>query len=113
MQRHDFIIGTLVRLGFRSSLKGFGQFCACVEHYADNRVATIESIYQTVADDFRCSRSAVEKNLRRLFLSSDAPKALGTLYGMKFTDTGNKEIVAAFCNFVELSRDCYEPDGKN
>lgn len=107
MERRDFIVGTLVRTGFRSSLRGFEQFCMCVELYSDNRAATIESIYEKVAKRCRCSKSSVEKNLRRLFSSSDATSAIGKLFGMDFTDTGNKEIVATFSNYVELNRQCY------
>lgn len=107
MKRRDFIIGTLVRTGFRSSLKGFEQFCMCVELYSDNKASTIESIYERVALRFRCTKSSVEKNLRRLFESSDARSAISKLFGMDFTDTGNKEIVATFSNYVELRRECY------
>ena len=107
MKRLDFIVGTLVRNGFRTSLKGFDQFCRCVEMYSDNRNATIESIYKRVALDCNCTKSSVEKNLRRLFTSSDACKAIGKLFGMDFTDTGNKEIVAMFSNYVSLTYDSY------
>lgn len=107
MKRRDFIVSTLVRSGFRSSLKGFKQFCRCVELYSDDHTATIESIYLRVAKDSNCTKSSVEKNLRRLFESSDARRAIGRLFGMDFTDTGNKEIVATFSNYVELQRDNY------
>ena len=107
MKRREFIVGILVKSGFRTSLKGFDQFCYCVELYSDDRTATIESIYKKAAVKFRCTKSSVEKNLRRLFDTSDAGAALGELFGMKFTDTGNKEIVAMFSNYVDLRRDCY------
>lgn len=107
MKRRDFIVETLVRNGFRTSLKGFYQFCRCVEIFSDDRTATIESIYRQVALDFDCTKSSVEKNLRRLFESSDACKAIGRLFGMSFADTGNKEIVAMFSNYVDLQRDMY------
>lgn len=67
MEKRDFIIGTLVKTGFRTSLKGFDQFCECVELYSQNRTATIDSVYTRVAESFRCTKSSVEKNLRRLF----------------------------------------------
>ncbi len=107
MQRHDFIVGTLVRTGFRTSLKGFGQFCMCVELYSDDRTATIESIYRRVASHCNCTTSSVEKNLRRLFESSNASSAVGKLFGMDFTDTGNKEIVAMVSNYIALQREKY------
>ncbi len=107
MERKEFIINTLVKNGFRSSLKGFAQFCECVELYLDDRSMTIENIYRLTAAKFKCTKSSVEKNLRRLFTSSDACSALGRLYGMDFPDSGNKEILAVFCNYVELNRDRY------
>lgn len=108
MEKRDFIIGTLVKTGFRTSLKGFDQFCECVELYSQDRMATIDSVYNSVAQEFRCSKSSVEKNLRRLFESSGACTALGKLFGMDFPDTSNKEIVAAFSNYVSLNRKCYK-----
>lgn len=107
MKRHDFIVYTMVKNGFRTSLKGFDQFCMCVEHYADDPTATIASIYKRVADYFKCTESSVEKNLRRLFESSDAAAAIGRMFGMSFADTGNKEIVSMFSNYVELQREHY------
>lgn len=107
MKRRDFIIVTMVRIGFRTSLKGFDQFCMCVEGYADDPTATIGSIYRRVAVAFRCTESAVEKNLRRLFESSDAKSAIGRLFGAEFIDTGNKEIVSMFSNYVALQREHY------
>lgn len=108
MERHDFIVSTLVQEGFRTSLKGFYQFCRCVELFTDNKIATIESVYERVAKDFGCTKSAVEKNLRRFFMSSDAQAIIGRLFDMKFGDRGNKEIVATFCNYVDLQRKRYE-----
>lgn len=105
MERHDFIVDTLVRNGFRTSLKGFDQFCKCLEFYSDERNATIGSIYGKVALECNCTKSSVEKNLRRLFVSSDACAAIGKLFGMKFADTGNKEIVAMFSNYIALKYD--------
>lgn len=107
MKRHDFIVVTMVRNGFRTSLKGFDQFCMCVECYSDNPTATIASIYKRVAAKCHCTGSAVEKNLRRLFESSDASSALGKMFGINFADTGNKEIVAMFSNYVSLQREYY------
>lgn len=107
MGRHDFIVGTLVRTGFRSSLKGFEQFCACVEMYMDDHNVTIESIYSRVASKYNSTKSAVEKNLRRLFESSDAGVAVGKLFGMDYVETGNKEMVAMLSNYIKLKRDCY------
>ena len=107
MEKRDFIIGTLVKTGFRTSLKGFDQFCECVELYSQNKTATIDSVYTRVAEAFRCTKSSVEKNLRRLFSSSDACAAIGKLFGMQFPDTSNKEIVAAFSNYVSLNRKYY------
>lgn len=100
--RHSFIVATLVRSGFRASLKGFDQFCACVELYADNLNSTMDDIYSVVAVDFRCTKSAVEKNLRRLFEVADACNVLGSLYGFDFSQAGNKEIVAMFAKYVML-----------
>ncbi len=111
MERHDFIVGTLVKTGFRASLKGFDQFCECVELYSDDRMATIDSIYARVAEEFNCTKSSVEKNLRRLFSSSDACSAIGKLFGMNFTDASNKEIVATFSNYVALNRASYAANG--
>jgi len=104
LKRHDFIVNTLVRLGFRTSLRGFEQFCACVEDFSDHRSATIDSIYVDVALQFNCTKSAVEKNLRRLFYSSDACAAMGRLFGAHFSESGNKEIVAMFSSYVGLHR---------
>ncbi len=105
MKRHDFIVGTLVKSGFRASLKGFSQFCRCVELYLDDRNTTIDRIYGTVSHDFGCSKSAVEKNIRRLISSSDACGAVGTLFDADFSDASNKEIVALFANYVALNYD--------
>lgn len=107
LERHDFIVGTMVKNGFRTSLKGFDQFCQCVELFSDDRSATIESVYRKVAENNNCTKSSVEKNLRRLFSSSDACTAIGNMFGMKFSDAGNKEIVAMFSNYVALQRDNY------
>ena len=110
MGRHDFIVGTLVKTGFRASLKGFDQFCSCVEMYSDDRTATIDSIYNRVADDFNCTKSSIEKNLRRLFSTSEACKVIGRLFDIDFRYAGNKEIVAMFSNYFALKRDKYECD---
>ena len=107
MKRRDFIVITLVKIGFRTSLKGFDQFCKCLELYADDPNDTMSNIYQKIARSFNCTVSSVEKNLRRLFMSSDATAAIGRLFGMDFCDTGNKEIVSMFSNYVSLQRDCY------
>lgn len=107
MERRDFIVSTLVRTGFRSSLKGFRQFCMCVEIYSDFRSYPIDRVYKIVARECNCTKSAVEKNLRRLFLSSDASNIIGKLFGMKFPECGNKEIIAAFANYIELQREYY------
>lgn len=107
MERRDFIIGILVKTGFRTSLKGFKQFCRCVELYSDDSTSTIESIYEIVARDFNCTKSSIEKNLRRLFSSSDACNAIGKLFDIDFPEAGNKEIVAMFSNYIDLRRDCY------
>ena len=72
MERRDFIVIMLVKVGFRTSLKGFDQFCMCLELYADDPTRTIGSIYKHVALNCNCTVSSVEKNLRRLFVSSDA-----------------------------------------
>lgn len=108
MKRHDFIVHTMVQTGFRTALKGFDQFCMCVELYSDDPSATIEKIYRKVANYCKCTKSSVEKNLRRLCESSDAANAIGKLFGIDFCDTGNKEIVSMFSNYVSLQRDCYE-----
>ncbi|MCH5166033.1 MAG: hypothetical protein J1G01_06495 [Clostridiales bacterium] len=107
MKRHDFIVGTMVRSGFRTSLKGFDQFCMCVEMYSDNPTATIESIYARVALDCNCTKSSVEKNLRRLFESSDASAVISKLFDMDFSDRGNKEIVSMFSNYIALQHESY------
>ena len=107
MKRRDFLVETLVRTGFRSSLKGFEQFCSCVEMYIEDHTLTIESIYIRVAGENNCTKSAVEKNLRRLFESSDAGVAVGRLFGMDYVETGNKEMVAMLSHYVKLKRDCY------
>lgn len=107
MKRRDFIVSTLVRAGFRTSLKGFSQFCDCVELYLDDGTQTVEWIYDRAAGASGCSKSSVEKNLRRLFDGSDACAAIGKLFGVKLTDAGNKEIIAMFANYVELCRDRY------
>lgn len=107
MKRHDFIVGTLVKSGFRASLKGFPQFCKSVELYLDDRNSTIDNIYGRVAVDFGCSKSAVEKNIRRLITSSDACVAVGSLFGADVSDATNKEIVALFANYIALNYDPY------
>lgn len=107
MERRDFIIGTLVRTGFRPSLKGFDQFCKCVELYTDDCSSSIEKIYARVACDYNCTKSSVQKNLRRLFESSDACKVMSRLFGMDFTDSGNKIIIATFAKYIELQRQYY------
>lgn len=107
MGRKEYIVSTLVKNGFRSALKGFAQFCECVELYLDDHTVTIESIYARTADKFNCTKSSVEKNLRRLFESSDACSVIGRLYGIDFPDAGNKEIVAVFSNYVSLNREKY------
>ncbi|MCH5351036.1 MAG: hypothetical protein J1F39_03600 [Clostridiales bacterium] len=110
MKRHDFIVFTLVRAGFRTSLKGFAQFCLSVELYLDDSVATIDKIYEIISVRFSCSKSAVEKNIRRLILSSDAGAAASALFGADVSDASNKEIVALFANYVALH---YERSTKN
>ncbi|MCH5155796.1 MAG: hypothetical protein J1F69_04240 [Clostridiales bacterium] len=107
MKKRDFIIITLVKVGFRTSLKGFDQFCMCLELYSDDPTRTIGSIYEHIAISFNCTVSAVEKNLRRLFLSSNATDVLSRLFDMEFCDTGNKEIVSMFSNYMSLQRECY------
>lgn len=97
----------MVRTGFRTSLRGFDQFCRCVELYTDNPSLTIERIYAEVARTFNCTKSSVEKNLRRLCESSDASSAISRLFDIEFSDTGNKEIVTMFANYVSLQRDYY------
>lgn len=111
MERRDYIVNILVRTGFRASLKGFEQFCKCLEMYADDRSATMSDIYDRVANEFRCSKSSVEKNLRRLFIGADASSVIGKLFGAKVSDASVKEIVALFGNYIELNRDYY--DSKN
>lgn len=107
MKRRDFILVMMVKSGFRTALKGFDQFRMCVEMYADDPTATILSIYARVAERFRCTVSSVEKNVRRLIESSDAASGIGKLFDMDFRDTGNKEIVSMFTNYVTLRRECY------
>ena len=107
MKRRDFIVITLVKTGFRTSLKGFDQFCMCLELYTDDPSSTIGDIYRRIALCCKCSVSSVEKNLRRLFQSSDACAAIGRLFGMNYCDTGNKEIVSMFANYLSLQRDKY------
>ncbi|MDE7164187.1 MAG: sporulation initiation factor Spo0A C-terminal domain-containing protein [Clostridiales bacterium] len=107
MKKRDFIIITLVKVGFRTSLKGFDQFCMCLELYSEDPTRTIGSIYERIACSFNCTVSSVEKNLRRLFMSSNATTAISRLFGMEFCDTGNKEIVSMFSNYVSLQRECY------
>lgn len=111
MKRHEFIVGTLVRSGFRTSLKGFDQFCVSVELYLDDRSSTIDKIYGIIAIEFGCTKSAVEKNIRRLLLNSDAGDAVGTLFGADVTDASNKEIVALFANYIALNYDRYLKNG--
>lgn len=79
----------------------------CVELTSDHPTATIASVYRKVALSTHCTVSAVEKNLRRLFESADASKALGALFGTNFLDTGNKEIVTAFSCYINLQHDRY------
>ncbi|MDE5562950.1 MAG: sporulation initiation factor Spo0A C-terminal domain-containing protein [Clostridiales bacterium] len=107
MKKRDFIIITLVKIGFRTSLKGFDQFCMCLDLYSEDPTRTIGSIYECIARNFNCTVSSVEKNLRRLFMSSNATAAISRLFGMEFCDTGNKEIVSMFSNYVSLQRGCY------
>ncbi len=107
MERRDFIMNTLVVIGFRASLKGFEQLCDCVELYIRDRSATIESIYAVVAKKYGCSKSSVEKNLRRLVSSSGAAEAVRRLFGVTVRDLGNKEIVALIANYVILHRADY------
>ncbi len=107
MERRDFIINTLVVIGFRTSLKGFEQLCDCVELYICDRSATIESVYAAVARKYGCSKSSVEKNLRRLVSSSGAADAVRRLFGVTVRDLGNKEIVALIANYVILHRANY------
>lgn len=108
MKRHDYIVRTLVKSGFRASLRGFEQFCRCVEKYTEDRAQTIDSIYAMVALEYGCSKSAVEKNLRRLIESSDASAAIGKLFDTDFVETGNKEIVATFANYINTRHDDYD-----
>lgn len=107
MKRRDFIVSTLVRIGFRTSLKGFDQFVQCVEFYLSDRNSAIESIYRRTAEVFGCSKSAVEKNLHRLLEGSDACSEIGKLFGIELNDASNKELIAVFSNYVLLHRDCY------
>ena len=107
MKRRDFIVQTLVKIGFRISLKGFDQFCLCLELYVDGEFATVEDIYAEVACTFGCTKSAVEKNLRRLFYSSDAVGAVSRLYGIEYTDCGNKQIIAMVANYIACNRNKY------
>lgn len=107
MKKRDYIIIMLVKVGFRTSLKGFDQFCMCLEMYSEDPTQTIGSIYNSVALNFNCTVSAVEKNLRRLFVSSNATDAISRLFDMEFCDTGNKEIVSMFSNYVSLQREMY------
>lgn len=108
MSRRDFIVCTLVKMGFRTALRGFDQLCYCIERYSDDRTATIGSIYADVALACGCSKSAVEKNLRRLFVGCDASAKIGALIGIDFIDTGNKEIIAVLANYIAL----YHRDGE-
>ncbi len=108
MTRRDFLVSTLVRTGFRTSLKGFYQFCECVELYSDNRTLSMSDIYARVGRDFRCSESSVDKNIRRLFLTVDACAVISELFDMELCDVGNKEIIALFSNYIELNREYYE-----
>ena len=94
-------------MGFRTALRGFDQLCFCIERYSDDRTATIGSIYGNVAKRCGCSTSAVEKNLRRLFIGCDASAKIGALLGIDFIDTGNKEIIAVLANYIAL----YHKDG--
>lgn len=103
MSRHDFIVSTLVKMGFRTALRGFDQLCYCIERYSDDRTATVGSIYCNVAAVCGCSKSAVEKNLRRLFTGCDASAKIGALIGIDFIDTGNKEIIAVLANYIGLN----------
>ncbi len=108
MERRDYIINVLVRTGFRASLKGFAQFCKCLEMYADDKSCTMTDIYDRVSREFGCSKSSVEKNLRRLFIGADASRVIGRLFGAEFSDASVKEIVALFGNYLELNRQYYD-----
>ena len=108
MTRHDYIVDTLVKLGFRTSLRGFDQFC--VEFYSDNRTTTMDNMYKFISAKFACSRSAIEKNLVRLFSCSDACTNIGKLFGIEIAVGCSKEIIATFSNYVCLHRDCYDED---
>ena len=110
MTRRDYIVDTLVKSGFRTSLKGFDQFCECVEFYTDNRMTTMENMYKYISVKFACSRSAIEKNLVRLFSSSDACTNIGKLFGIEIAVACSKEIIATFSNYVSLNRDSYETE---
>lgn len=107
MERSDYIVNILVTAGFKTSLKGFPQLCAVLGIYIDSKSATLDSIYGRVSVEFCCTKSSVEKNIRRLFESADACAVIGRLYGMTFADAGNKEIIAMLANYVMLQHDCY------
>lgn len=104
MDRRDYIIATLTKEGFRTSLKGFWQFLECLELYLDDFSTVIDSIYARVASDFDCTKSSVEKNLRRLFDASDACGIIGRLFGMSYHDVGNKELISLYANYFRLYR---------
>lgn len=104
MERKDYIVKTLAKEGFRTSLKGFWQFLECLELYLDDYSTVIDCIYARVASDFDCTKSSVEKNLRRLFDASDACGIIGRLFGMTYRDVGNKELIAMFANYFRLYR---------
>lgn len=108
MKRHDYIIGTMVRNGFRTSLRGFDQFCKCVESYLDDPLSSIESVYNRIAVESNCTRSAVEKNLRHFCISSNASEAISRMFDMNFIDTGTKEIVTMFAQYISLQHGSYE-----
>lgn len=84
----------------------------CIELYLDGNSSTIESIYGEVALRTKCTASAVEKNLRRLFLSSDACRAVSKLYGIDYTDCGNKQIIAMFANYISMNLPKYSAAAK-
>ncbi len=107
MKRHDFIIGTLVKTGFRTSLKGFDQFCMCVEMYSDACPVTIDSVYTRVADKFRCTKGSVEKNLQRLLSNTEACSGIAELFGLDRVDVSNKEMIAMVSNYVKLQHEKY------
>ncbi len=108
MNRRDFMIATLVKAGFRTSLKGFPQFCDCVELYLDDGASTLERLYERAAKLCGCTKSSVEKNLSRLFDGSDACAAVGGLFGIVIPNAGNKEIISMFANYVKLNREEYD-----